>query len=105
MSAARAGAQTERRGGAGPARGLLGGKTAPAACCLRRTRSALYDGAIHFFGLGKKPPSPDAGGSLGGVCICVGTWSFGLSLQPEVQVTNSARKRATRMAWLMPSSL
>jgi len=32
MSAARAGAQTERRGRAGPARGLLGGKTAPAAC-------------------------------------------------------------------------
>jgi len=26
------GAQTERRGGAGPARSLLGGKTAPAAC-------------------------------------------------------------------------
>jgi len=31
MAAACSGAQTERRGGAGPARGLLGGKTAPAA--------------------------------------------------------------------------
>src|SRR5262249_12890640 len=32
MFAAQAGAQTERRGSAGPARSLLGSKTAPAAC-------------------------------------------------------------------------
>jgi len=30
-TAAHPGAQTERRGGAGPVRGLLGGKTSPAA--------------------------------------------------------------------------
>src|SRR5437660_629798 len=31
------GAQTERRGGAGPVRGLLGGKASPAALLPRRT--------------------------------------------------------------------
>src|SRR5262249_52288192 len=47
MTATCPGAQTERRGGAGPARGLLGGKkTAPAALCFglgghRKTRAVL----------------------------------------------------------------
>src|SRR5215469_13966046 len=37
MMATHPGAQTERRGGAGPVRGILGGKTSPAALFLRRT--------------------------------------------------------------------
>ncbi len=41
MTAARAGAQTERRGGAGPARGLLGGKTAPAALFVVKNQEAV----------------------------------------------------------------
>src|SRR5262245_50882477 len=52
MAATSSGAQTERRGGAGPARGLFGGKAAPAVYLLLMERTDA-----HFTGhKGSGPP-------------------------------------------------
>ena len=66
MTATSPGAQTERRGGAGPVRGLLGGKTSPAALFFLlflwdgfANRPALPDGSQNRPTL--QPPSKIAG--------------------------------------------